>query len=52
MLEIAVLILKTILLRPYVFLFLAAFLFSAQRLLGWGPYGMVFFDQLDHGLLV
>lgn len=26
---------KTVLLRPYVFLFLAAFLFSASRLLGW-----------------
>lgn len=29
------LFLKTILLRPYVFLFLAAFLFSAIKLLGW-----------------
>jgi uncharacterized membrane protein len=29
------LFLKTILLRPYVFIFLAAFLFSAIRLLGW-----------------
>lgn len=30
-----VLSLKTILLRPYVFIFLAAFLFSAVKLLGW-----------------
>ena len=29
------LILKTILLRPYVFIFLAAFLFSAVQLIGW-----------------
>lgn len=42
MLEIAVLLLKTVLLRPYVFLFLAAFLFSAQRLLGWRRTGWFF----------
>src|SRR5690242_9206438 len=42
MLEIAVLLLKTILLRPYVFLFLAAFLFSAHRLLGWRRTGWFF----------
>lgn len=33
--DIPVLFLKTILLRPYVFIFLAAFLFSAVRLIGW-----------------
>ncbi|MET0514135.1 MAG: carotenoid biosynthesis protein [Nitrospiraceae bacterium] len=33
--ELLSLFLKTILFRPYVFLFLAAFLFSAVRLLGW-----------------
>ncbi len=33
--DLPVLLIKTILLRPYVFLFLAAFLFSAHRLLGW-----------------
>jgi uncharacterized membrane protein len=42
MLEIAVLLLKTVLLRPYVFLFLAAFLCSAQRLLGWRRTGWFF----------
>src|SRR5215475_858272 len=31
----ATLLLKTILFRPYVFVFLAAFLFSATRLIGW-----------------
>lgn len=30
-----ILLFKTVLLRPYVFLFLAAFLYSAQRLIGW-----------------
>ena len=30
-----VLFFKTILLRPYVFIFLAAFLFSAIKLIGW-----------------
>src|SRR5512139_3948608 len=30
-----VLFLKTVVLRPYVFLFLAAFLFSAIKLIGW-----------------
>jgi uncharacterized membrane protein len=33
--DIAVLFFKTILLRPYVFIFLAAFLFSAVKLIGW-----------------
>jgi putative membrane protein len=33
--DILVLLLKTIALRPYVFLFLGAFLFSAVRLIGW-----------------
>jgi putative membrane protein len=33
--ELLVLFLKTIALRPYVFIFLAAFLFSAIKLLGW-----------------
>lgn len=32
--DIPILLIKTILLRPYVFLFLAVFLYSAQRLLG------------------
>ena len=33
--DIPILLVKTILFRPYVFVFLAAFLFSAHRLLGW-----------------
>ncbi|MEK9142447.1 MAG: carotenoid biosynthesis protein, partial [Nitrospirota bacterium] len=33
--EAVTLFLKTIALRPYVFLFLAAFLFSAIKLIGW-----------------
>ena len=34
------LFLKTILFRPYVFVFLAAFLFAAIKLIGWpGPGG-------------
>ncbi|MBH0207532.1 MAG: carotenoid biosynthesis protein, partial [Nitrospira sp.] len=33
--EVFGLFLKTILLRPYVFVFLAAFLFSAVKLIGW-----------------
>jgi putative membrane protein len=33
--ETLTLLFKTVLLRPYVFLFLAAFLFAARRLLGW-----------------
>lgn len=36
------LLVQTVLLRPYVFLFLAAFLFSAQRLLGWRRTGWFF----------
>ncbi|HEU4684832.1 MAG TPA: carotenoid biosynthesis protein [Nitrospira sp.] len=35
LMEIPTLLVKTILFRPYVFLFLAAFLFAAVRLLGW-----------------
>jgi uncharacterized membrane protein len=42
MIDIALLLIKTILLRPYVFLFLAAFAFSAQRLLGWRRTGWFF----------
>jgi uncharacterized membrane protein len=41
-LDILVLLAKTILLRPYVFLFLAAFLISASRLLGWRRTGLFF----------
>ena len=37
-----ILLIKTILFRPYVFLFLAAFLFSARRLLGWRRTGVFF----------
>ncbi|HET6674264.1 MAG TPA: carotenoid biosynthesis protein, partial [Nitrospiraceae bacterium] len=33
--EVLALFVKTILFRPYVFIFLAAFLFSAIKLLGW-----------------
>jgi putative membrane protein len=33
--DVPLLLIKTVLLRPYVFAFLAAFLFSAHRLLGW-----------------
>lgn len=40
MLEVVVLLLKTVLLRPYVFLFLAAFIFAGQRLLGWRRTGL------------
>ncbi|MGH7231259.1 MAG: carotenoid biosynthesis protein [Nitrospiraceae bacterium] len=40
--DIPILLIKTILLRPYVFLFLAAFLFSASRLLGWKRTGAFF----------
>jgi putative membrane protein len=42
MAEFPVLLLNTILLRPYVFLFLAAFLFSASRLMGWRRTGAFF----------
>lgn len=34
--DLLVLFIKTIVLRPYVFVFLAAFLFAAIRLIGWG----------------
>jgi len=37
------LFLKTIVFRPYVFFFLAVFLFSASRLLGWRKTGLFFF---------
>jgi uncharacterized membrane protein len=40
MLEVVVLLIKTILLRPYVFIFLAAFIFAGQRLLGWRRMGL------------
>jgi uncharacterized membrane protein len=40
MLEVVVLLIKTILLRPYVFIFLAAFIFVGQRLLGWRRTGL------------
>ncbi|MBA2251602.1 MAG: carotenoid biosynthesis protein [Nitrospirales bacterium] len=40
--DLPLLLVQTILLRPYVFLFLAAFVFSAQRLLGWRRTGMFF----------
>ena len=36
------LLIKTVLLRPYVFLFLAVFVFSAKRLLGWKRTGLFF----------
>ncbi|MER3423345.1 MAG: carotenoid biosynthesis protein [Nitrospiraceae bacterium] len=42
MADLPLLFIKTVLLRPYVFLFLAAFLFSAQRLLGWKRTGLFF----------
>lgn len=42
MADLPLLLIKTVLLRPYVFLFLAAFLFSAQRLLGWKRTGLFF----------
>lgn len=40
--DLPILLVQTILLRPYVFLFLAAFVFSAQRLLGWRRTGWFF----------
>jgi uncharacterized membrane protein len=40
--DILALLFKTILLRPYVFLFLAAFLFSARLLMGWRRTGFFF----------
>lgn len=42
LMDLPVLFVKTILLRPYVFVFLAAFLFSARRLLGWRRTGLFF----------
>jgi hypothetical protein len=48
LMDILTLLLNTILLRPYVFIFLAAFLFSARLLLGWRR--TIFHDQLDHGV--
>jgi hypothetical protein len=35
MLGFPILLIKTILFRPYIFVFLAAFLFAAIQLLGW-----------------
>ena len=40
--EFLTLLLQTILLRPYVFIFLGIFLFSASRLLGWKRTGALF----------
>jgi uncharacterized membrane protein len=40
--DFVVLLIKTFLLRPYVFLFLAVFLFCASRLLGWPRAGVMF----------
>src|SRR5574337_1948758 len=40
--DIPTLFIKTIELRPYVFLFLAAFFFSATRLIGWQRTGLFF----------
>src|SRR5438093_11349683 len=40
--ETIVLLYKTVLLRPYVLLFLAVFVFSAKRLLGWKRTGLFF----------
>lgn len=42
MLDVATLLLNTVLLRPYVFSFFAAFLFCAPRLLGWRGTGLFF----------
>ncbi len=40
--DIAILLFKTLLLRPYVFVFLAAALFCAHRLIGWRRTGLLF----------
>jgi putative membrane protein len=40
--DIPVLLFKTLLLRPYVFVFLAAAMFCAQRLIGWKRTGLFF----------
>jgi putative membrane protein len=40
--EVVALFFRTLLLRPYVFLFLAAFLFAASRLIGWRRTGLFF----------
>ena len=40
--DVPVLLLRTVVLRPYVFLFLAVFLFAAQRLIGWRRTGLFF----------
>jgi putative membrane protein len=40
--DIPVLLFRTFLLRPYVFLFLAAFLFAGSRLIGWRRTGLLF----------
>jgi len=40
--DVPVLFIRTVVLRPYVFLFLAVFLFAAQRLIGWRRTGLFF----------
>ncbi|HKW86900.1 MAG TPA: carotenoid biosynthesis protein [Nitrospiraceae bacterium] len=40
--DVPVLLFRTVVLRPYVFLFLAVFLFAAQRLIGWRRTGFFF----------
>lgn len=40
--DVPVLLFRTVVLRPYVFLFLAVFLFAAQRLIGWRRTGLFF----------
>ena len=49
--ETLTLLLKTILLRPYVFVFLAAFLFCSRRLLGWPRTWLFFFNTWLTALL-
>lgn len=49
--ELLTLFLKTVLLRPYVFVFLAAFLFCAGRLLGWTRTWFFFFNTWLTALL-
>ncbi|MGH7228679.1 MAG: carotenoid biosynthesis protein [Nitrospiraceae bacterium] len=40
--DVPILFIRTVVLRPYVFLFLAVFLFAAQRLIGWRRTGLFF----------
>ncbi len=49
--DILVLLAKTVVLRPYVFAFLAAFLFCARRLLGWPRTWFFFFNTWLTALL-